>query len=56
MKNVTGRLYALGITLAITFLAWGAIASKPWSAASADPAVATLEAKERQAQEAAAKA
>ena len=56
VKNDTGRAYALAITVLILFLAWGAIAAKPWAAAPVDPKVAKLQAKEKQAQEAAAKA
>lgn len=53
MTNHVVRLYALAATLLVFFVAWGAIAARPWKAAAAapaagDPRVAALKTRELQ--------
>ena len=39
MTSHVGRLYALAITLLVFFVAWAAIAARPWASAKPDPRV-----------------
>ncbi len=52
MTNHVVRLYALAATLLVFFVAWGAIAARPWKAATTsagqDPRVAALRTRELQ--------
>jgi hypothetical protein len=53
MTNHTARLYALAVALFVFFVAWAAVAARPWATASApaasptDPRVAALVAKQQ---------
>ena len=47
MTSHAGRLYAAALALLVFFLAWAAIAAKPWAQAKADPRVAALAAREQ---------
>lgn len=42
MTSHVARLYASAVALVVFFLAWAAIAAKPWAQAKPDPAVAAL--------------
>jgi hypothetical protein len=46
MTNHSGRIYALGIGLVVFFLAWVAVAARPWASAAADPRLNALAARE----------
>ncbi len=54
MTSHTGRLYALAIGLVVFFLAWAVVAARPWQAASADPRLQALAARQAQLQREAA--
>ena len=53
MTNHTARLYALAVAIFVFFVAWAAVAARPWATASApaasptDPRVAALVAKQQ---------
>jgi hypothetical protein len=47
MTSHTGRLYAAAFALLVFFVAWAAIAARPWAQAKADPRVAALAAREQ---------
>ena len=42
MTSHTRRLYALAVSLVVFFLAWAAVAARPWASASNDPRVDAL--------------
>ena len=48
MTNHTGRLYALALGLVVFFLAWAAVAARPWATTTADPRLKALAAREAQ--------
>jgi hypothetical protein len=48
MTSHVGRLYALALALVVFFVAWAAIAAKPWASASADSRERALALRERQ--------
>ena len=48
MTSHTGRLYSLALALVVFFLAWAAIAARPWASAKADPRLAALAVREQQ--------
>jgi hypothetical protein len=48
MTSHTGRLYGLALALFVFFLAWAAIAAKPWALASTDSRERALVLRERQ--------
>ena len=49
MTDHTVRLYAFAISILVFFVAWAAVAARPWAAATAkpDPRIAALVAKDR---------
>ena len=46
MTSHTGRLYTVALALVVFFLAWAAIAARPWSAAAVDPRLRALAVRE----------
>ena len=48
MTSHVGRLYALALALVVFFLAWAAIAARPWATATPDPRLPALGAREAQ--------
>jgi hypothetical protein len=48
MPSHVGRVYAVAAALLLFFLAWSAIAARPWARAAADPRLARLSAREHQ--------
>ena len=53
MTSTIGRLYAAAISVVVFFVAWAAIAAKPWirsSTSKSDPRLATLQTREIQMQ------
>lgn len=48
MPSHTGRLYALALGLVVFFLAWAAVAARPWATTAADPRLKTVAAREAQ--------
>jgi hypothetical protein len=46
MTSHVGRLYASAIALVVLFLAWAAIAARPWAPTAQDPRVRALAARE----------
>lgn len=48
MTSHVGRLYALALAVLVFFLAWAAIAAKPWAQAKTDARTAALAAREQQ--------
>ncbi len=50
MTSHPGRLYGLALAVVVFFLAWAVVASHPWAAASADPRLRALAARQAQLQ------
>ena len=48
MTSHTGRLYALALGLVVFFLAWAAVAARPWATSTVDPRLKTLAVREAQ--------
>ncbi len=48
MTNHVGRLYSAALALLVFFILWVGIAAHPWAAATTDPRVAALAAREQQ--------
>jgi hypothetical protein len=42
MTSHVGRLYALAVALVVFFLAWAAVAARPWHSAAPDPRLQQL--------------
>jgi hypothetical protein len=50
MTDHVVRLYAAAAALVVFFLAWAAVAARPWATARPDPAVAALTVREQRLQ------
>jgi hypothetical protein len=48
MTNHVGRLYSAALALFVFFILWVGIAAHPWAAATTDPRIAALAAREQQ--------
>lgn len=48
MTSHTGRLYALALALVVFFLAWTAVAARPWATSTQDPRLKALALREAQ--------
>jgi hypothetical protein len=55
MTSAAGRLYVVGLSLLVFFVAWATVAARPWAATAPDPRLEALRLREaRIAREAAA--
>jgi hypothetical protein len=50
MTDRVVRLYVAAIAVVVFFVAWAAIAARPWAAPAADPRLAALQAREQRLQ------
>jgi hypothetical protein len=47
MTDTSHRFYAVALALVVFFVAWAAVAAKPWATAKADPRIAALAQREQ---------
>jgi hypothetical protein len=50
MTNHTGRMYALALGLVVFFVAWAAVAARPWQSTAPDPRLQALAVRQAQLQ------